>query len=265
MGLALYNSMILSVQFPLFLFKIIKSHMPSRINNEKPLGTLEDLKDVDPLMYKGLNEILNYEGDVTDFGLNFSVSTSSFGEVRIHDLKPKGRDIPVTNENRKEYVDLVIQWKLIDNVKPQISAFLDGFLLVCDINYPSIKMLSSEELEVLICGERVLDWKELEQYTRYDNGYSATHPLIKEFWAYFHSLPEETKKQFLRFCTGTDRCPIGGLKNVGLVIARHGDTTKLPTASTCFTRFFLPDYKNVAAMKKKVSQAIQYSTGFGLL
>jgi len=34
----------------------------------------------------------------------FSVEHNSFGVLRVHELKPGGRDILVTEENKKEYV-----------------------------------------------------------------------------------------------------------------------------------------------------------------
>jgi E3 ubiquitin-protein ligase NEDD4 len=37
--------------------------------------------------------------------LTFSVDDEKFGERRTIDLKPGGRDIPVTNENKHEYVE----------------------------------------------------------------------------------------------------------------------------------------------------------------
>jgi len=227
---------------------------------------LKDLEDVDPELYHGLDDLLKYDGDVeSDFGLDFTVSNTVFGEVRVHELKPGGANIPVTNQNREEFVDLRVKWILLESIKSQLNAFINGFLLVVDSRSAGVNILNADELEILICGDRVLDWDELEQSTKYENGYTKDHPLIKAFWEYFRTLSEETKKQFLRFATGSDRCPVGGLKNMGLVIARHGDLSKLPTASTCSTHFFLPEYKDPEVMKKKVSQAIQYSTGFGLL
>jgi len=267
MGLALYNSVILDVHFPLFLYKYIQACMVMKLNpGIKFKPKLCDLEDVDPEVYNGLKELLCYDGNVEeDFDLTFVTTTKRFGVIETHELKPGGSKIVVTSKNREEYVNLMLCWKLMDSIKPQLNAFMDGFLLVCDPKSPALSIVCYDELELLICGERILDWDELEKNTEYDNGYSADDPIIKAFWRYFRSMPEETKKQFLRFCTGSDRCPVGGLRNVGLVITRHGDTDKLPTSSTCFSRFFLPAYTDEEVMKKKVSQAIQFSTGFGLV
>ena len=43
----------------------------------------------------------------------FCVDQDSFGEMQTHELKPGGKDIPVTEENKKEYV----RWVLIFSVE----------------------------------------------------------------------------------------------------------------------------------------------------
>ena len=54
------------------------------------------------------------ENDITDvLEQTFSVEDERFGEIMTVDLKPDGRDIPVTEENKTEYVKydvLSMQW-----------------------------------------------------------------------------------------------------------------------------------------------------------
>lgn len=48
------------------------------------------------------------ENDITDVIENtFSVEDDKFGEIVTTDLKPGGRDIPVTEDNKPEYVECV--------------------------------------------------------------------------------------------------------------------------------------------------------------
>ncbi len=42
------------------------------------------------------------------FCLTFSVEMDYFGELRTIPLKPGGEDAPVTEENRHEYVELMV-------------------------------------------------------------------------------------------------------------------------------------------------------------
>ena len=50
--------------------------------------------------------------------------------------------------------------------------------------------------------------------------------LIRQFWRIFDDFTEEEKKLFLKFTTGTDRCPHGGLSELKLTIARNGPDTE---------------------------------------
>ncbi|KAJ3302361.1 Peptide transporter ptr1, partial [Gonapodya sp. JEL0774] len=68
------------------------------------LGVPVDYKDVeaiDPEYYKSLEWILKNEVAVLD--LTFSLEVEEFGKKSIVDLKPNGRNIPVTDENKQEY------------------------------------------------------------------------------------------------------------------------------------------------------------------
>ena len=45
--------------------------------------------------------MLNFDGNVEDvFCRDFTFDYDYFGEKKIHELKPGGSDIPLTNENR---------------------------------------------------------------------------------------------------------------------------------------------------------------------
>ena len=50
-------------------------------------------------------EALGYE-------LTFSTEIQEFGKTEVRDLKPNGRTLPVTEENKNEYVKLVCQEKM---------------------------------------------------------------------------------------------------------------------------------------------------------
>lgn len=54
---------------------------------------------------QSINTTLLRDNDITDIlELTFSTDDDRFGEVVTVDLKPGGRDIEVTEENKKEYV-----------------------------------------------------------------------------------------------------------------------------------------------------------------
>lgn len=70
----------------------------------------------------------------------------------------------VTNENREEYVALYVDYILNTSVLNQFQAFHRGFGRVC--GGAALDLFTSSELELLICGNPVLDFHELQRGTR---------------------------------------------------------------------------------------------------
>lgn len=233
------------------------------------LGTFEDLNYSHHSLYNTLNSLLEFNGTDEEFEdtfmLTFQVSLSdNFDSVVSFNLKENGDKIPVTKENRREFVDLYADFVLNKGIEESFNAFRRGFMKMI-MNSPLYKWYLPEELEILLCGSNVMDWESLESSTTYDSGFDAHLTYIKEFWSVFQDFTVEEKRLFLKFTTGTDRCPHGGLSELKLTIARNGpDTEKLPTAHTCFNVLLLPEYSCKQKLKEKLLKAIQYSRGFGL-
>lgn len=258
-GIAIYNNVLLDVQFPPVFFRKLMGK----------LGTFEDLQFSHPQLYQSFNSMLEFDGTDEEFEdcfmLTFQISvTDSFESVVNFNLKEDGEKIPVTKENRKEFVDLYSDFILNKGIDEAFKAFRRGFVKITHSS-PLTKWYSPEELEILLCGSNVMDWKSLENSTVYDSGFEDNHVYIKQFWSVFNEFTVDEKRLFLKFTTGTDRCPHGGLSELKLTIARNGpDTEKLPTAHTCFNVLLLPEYSSEKKLKEKLVKAIQYSRGFGL-
>lgn len=258
LGLAIYNSIILDVHLPMAAYKKILN-LPTGIS---------DLEEFNPELARGLTQLLNFEGNVEEvFCRSFYIETHSFGEIIRHELKPNGESIPVTNANRVEYVNLYVNWWLNQGVSSMFSEFKNGFLSICGGEV--LNVFKAEELELLVCGNPILDFKELEKVTKYE-GYTKDSKTVKsiqvlDFWEIIHEFNDEQKRKFLCFVTGSDRAPINGLGNMDLIISRTGgDTKRLMTAHTCFNYLVLPDYQDKENMKKLMITAIENASGFGL-
>ena len=78
-----------------------------------------------------------------------------FGEMVTIDLKPGGADVAVTEENKKEYVDFVVEYRISKRVKDQFDAFMSGFREL--IPRPLINVFDERELEFLIGGMSEID------------------------------------------------------------------------------------------------------------
>lgn len=255
LGLAIYNRVLLNVRFPDLVYKKLM---------QKSLD-LKDFTNVFPEMGKALSHLLEFEGDVqSTYCRNFTASYKVFGETRVDELKKGGADIELTNDNRKEYVDLYIKYKLDKSIQKQFNAFYKGFILVC--GGPPLKLFRWEEIKLLVCGHPTLDFEALEETCRYEDGYTADSKVVEYFWEVIGELALEDKKKFLFFCSGSDRAPIKGLGRLNFVISRQGpDSDRLPSAHTCFNHLLLPEYDTKEKLKKLLLLALENSKGFGLL
>jgi len=75
----------------------------------------------------------------------------------------------------------------------------------------------------------------------------------------------EMQKRFLRFVTGSDRVPVGGMAEMSFKITRLRDRPVfLPEAHTCFNQLVLPDYPDKDTLQQKLLIALSNSEGFGL-
>lgn len=257
LGLAIYNNCILDVHFPMVVYR--------KLMGKK--GTFCDLGDSHPVLYQSLKDLLEYEGNVEDdMMITFQISqTDLFGNPMMYDLKENGDKIPITNENRKEFVNLYSDYILNKSVEKQFKAFRRGFHMVTNES-PLKYLFRPEEIELLICGSRNLDFQALEETTEYDGGYTRESVVIREFWEIVHSFTDEQKRLFLQFTTGTDRAPVGGLGKLKMIIAKNGpDTERLPTSHTCFNVLLLPEYSSKEKLKERLLKAITYAKGFGML
>ena len=254
-GLAIYNNIILDVKFPLTVYKKLLGIKP----------TLEDMKECDPELYNNLTFLINSKDKnlKEELDTNFVVVDDKFGEKLDIPLKANGENIMIDSENKDEYVELYLDWYFNKSIHEVFNSFEKGFYKV--FNRDLSKILSPEELELIICGTQFLDFNELKKGCNYEE-YTKDSETIKYFWEILLEFNEEEKKNFLSFVTGCDRAPIDGLGSLAITISNGGtDLNQLPSAHTCFNNLILPDYRNKEVIKKKIHIAINYSEGFGLI
>ncbi|CAF0852396.1 unnamed protein product [Rotaria sordida] len=262
LGLAIYNSIILDIKFPPVLYRKLMGKV----------GSFADLETSHPTIYKSLKSLLSFneqqEGTTVEdvYELTFQVGiTDATGSRVTFDLKENGENISVTSDNREEFVRLYSDLLLNKSVEKQFHPFYHGFSLVTR-DSSLRKLFRPDEIELLVAGSQVLDFNQLASAAEYDGGYTKDSLTIRNFWNVLMSFTDEQKRKFLRFTTGSDRAPIGGLARLKLIISRNGpDTDRLPTAHTCFNAFLLPDYSSIDKLREKLLIAINNAEGFGLL
>ncbi|KAF3481342.1 DNA binding protein URE-B1 [Arthroderma uncinatum] len=111
-GKALYEGRVLDCHFSRAVYKRILGKSVS----------IKDMETLDLDYYKSLLWML--ENDITDILTeNFSVEVEDFGETRVIDLVENGRNIPVTEENKEEYVQHVVEHRLTELDLPEYESY----------------------------------------------------------------------------------------------------------------------------------------------
>lgn len=226
-----------------------------------------DLEAFDPEYFSNLKWML--DNDITDIiELYFCAESDELGQMKVVDLKPNGRTLPVTNENKYEYIQLMSEHKMTNAVRQQIDAFLKG---LHEIVPPELlSLFDDKELELLISGLPDIDIEDLKANTEYHN-YTPQSDQIQWFWKVLSELSQEQRAWFLQFATGTSRVPVEGFKGlVGMrgpqkfCIHRAYGPERLPSAHTCFNQLDLPDYPSEEVLRDKLLQAVHEGhEGFG--
>lgn len=257
LGKALYENLL--VELPLaefFLSKIVGRYSDVDVHH---------LASLDPIMYRNLLYLKNYEGDVADLGLDFTAVNDEFGETTVDELKPNGGNIPVTPSNRIEYIHLVADYKLNRQIRAQCNAFKQGLANVIPLDW--LQTFSNKELQVLISGAEIpVDLEDLRHHTNYSGGYTPDHPTIKIFWQVMDGFNDNQRRQLLKFVTSCSRPPLLGFKELDppFCIQYAGTSERLPTASTCMNLLKLPEFHEKNILKDKLLYAIQSGSGFEL-
>lgn len=289
-GLAMYNGVLLDLPLPLVCYKKLLGQP----------GTLEDLKEFKPDVYKNLKFLLNYENSTdfeSTFSLNFSyydkdlettvdlysykISESSNENLDSDSLDYENSNLPsnstflsnkatenlVTMANRKLYVANFVDFTLNKRIEPIFKQFQSGFLMVC--NGFSLKLFRPCEIESLVNGskENQINVAIIRENSVYTDGFSPNDPIVVRFWEVFQEYDDKHRRNLLRFITGSDRLPcVGEASDFGIQLSCLGDvdSDRFPTAHTCFNQLCLYRYSTKQKLQEKLTKAIDECTGFDL-
>mmetsp|Transcript_2710 Transcript_2710/g.3166 ORF Transcript_2710/g.3166 Transcript_2710/m.3166 type:complete len:440 (-) Transcript_2710:382-1701(-) len=140
MGLAIYNGIILDIHYPLACYKKLLDLEP----------TIEDLKEMIPSTGNSLQYILNCQSETLeqDLYLSFIYEYEVFGENKLEELKENGANIYVNQDNKHEYVELMLEFIFNKSIENQFTAFYRGFHKACGGD--ALNLFRPEELQGLI-------------------------------------------------------------------------------------------------------------------
>ncbi|KAI9573982.1 hypothetical protein HD554DRAFT_2202087 [Boletus coccyginus] len=205
-----------------------------------------------------LMDIVNVE----DLALDFTLPGYDI------ELRPGGRDIPVTSDNAEQYIHEVLDAIIGIGARPQAKAFREGFSKVFPVS--DLQAFSADELAMLF-GNSDEDWsiETLNEAIKADHGFNGESRSIRDLIELMSEFDVTTRRDFLQFITGSPKLPIGGFRGLGppLTVVRKPHEAPLtaddylPSVMTCVNYLKLPDYSSKKAMREKLCTAMKEGVG----
>ncbi|XP_068100946.1 E3 ubiquitin-protein ligase HECW2 isoform X2 [Hyperolius riggenbachi] len=258
LGLALIHQYLLDAFFTRPFYKALL----------RILCDLSDLEYLDEEFHQSLQWMK--DNDIHDIlDLTFTVNEEVFGQITERELKPGGANIPVTEKNKKEYIEKMVKWRIERGVVQQTESLVRGFYEVADARLVSV--FDARELELVIAGTAEIDLGDWRINTEYRGGYHDNHIVIRWFWAAVERFNNEQRLRLLQFVTGTSSIPYEGFASLRgsngprrFCVEKWGKITALPRAHTCFNRLDLPPYPSFSMLFEKMLTAVEETSTFGL-
>ncbi|XP_043466659.1 E3 ubiquitin-protein ligase HECW2-like [Leptopilina heterotoma] len=259
LGLALVHQYLLDAFFTRPFYKALL----------KISASLSDLESLDQEFHQSLLWIKEKDISIEPLELTFSVTEELLGKVSERELKPGGRNIAVTEKNKKEYLERILRWRLERGVAEQTESLIRGFYEVVDPRLVSV--FDARELELVIAGSAEIDLNDWRAHTEYRSGYHDTHPVVEWFWSSISHFSNEQRLRLLQFVTGTSSIPYEGFSALRgstgprkFCIEKWGKPNSLPRAHTCFNRLDLPPYPTPEILYEKLLLAVEETCTFGI-
>lgn len=218
--------------------------------------TFSDLQYVDPEVYTSMKWIRENDG-VDALELTFSVTElRADDEVVTIDLVPDGRDKPVTDANKQEFLHLKLRYLMLDRYAPQLQALSLGLFEV--IPQEALLVFDYQELELVLCGMPEIDLADWKRNTVVAPSFGDTPLVVQWFWEVLRGFTEDERARFLQFSTGSSRVPVQGFKGLTSYDGRicpfslrplPGQIRGFPKVHTCFNRVELPLYATKTEME----------------
>jgi len=227
---------------------------------------VSDLKNIDEDVYANVMK-LREAVDVDDWDLDFTITEmDDKGKPNQVELKEGGKDVLLSNQNKEEYIKLLIDYYL-HSTNEQLEAIKTGLYQFIPVDY--LQEFEPEEVEQIVSGSSKIDIEDLKQNSEYTD-FTENTQTVKWFWEIVSSLTHEELSQLLHFITGSTKVPIGGFAHLygsngpQKFSIHQKKIVGLPTAHSCFNRLELCVYKSKEKLKQELLCAVKETKGFGM-
>jgi ubiquitin-protein ligase E3 C len=273
-GKCMYEGILVDVAFAGFF--LLKWPSPGRNEPNSYKGSVNDLRDMDEELYRGLMRLKNHEGDVSELGIDFTITDQISrpgqpSKTITRNLIPNGDETLVTNDNRLLYNSYVARHRLVLQPALQTQAFLRGLRAMIKPSW--LSMFNQSELQRLEGGDSSeIDVEDLRRNTIYSGLYAIgddglEHPTVRLFWKVMNEFTDAQRRDVIKYVSSTPRAPLLGFSQLypKFSIRDSGrDEDRLPSTSTCVNLLKLPIYTKESTLREKLLYAVTSGAGFDL-
>jgi len=255
LGQAVLNNVLVPNIFPSVLYERLLHDLDSPC--ARHLG-LNDLSAVSPELAHGLRRVIEYSGE--DIGAVFG----DLGWARTGRLCPDHR---LMQETKCEFVQAYVDWFFHERIEAQFGPLSSGFRAILGGSSLLRSMVDAVQLERIVCGGTVpVDITAIRRGVTLEGWTSDEESeYLPMFWDVLLGFTPSEKLQFVVFVTASDRVPLRGWQDLGLIVQKNGvGDERLPAAYTCFCQLLLPKYTTRERLRSGLISAIENSEGFGL-
>ena len=194
-------------------------------------------------------------------------ATGPGSRVRTMELKPGGADIPVTAQNREEYLQLILGNRMLVSIQSQVEWFLRGFY---DVVPPDLlSVFDYQELDLLLCGIPEISVEDWRRHTEYLGVYHETTVLFDGFG----NLSKVVGPRSALDCFNSSRGRLVYPQGFKALISNDGNHRRFniqsirresmyPRSHTCFNKLDLPLYSSKEELDAFMSCILGETYGF---
>lgn len=220
-------------------------------------GEIISVKDVDPTLATSLSMP---EGLI---GLDFT-----YPGISDLPLIVNGQDVEITESNVNNYVERIVSYTCGEWMINLCKNFVNGFNEVMPWE-PTLLFTPDELIQMWSGRHQKITYDDLVNNVEVGTGHKKDSPVINNFFQVIDEMSESDQKLLVKFITGTEKLPIGGLASlqpkltIAERIADRGASIDecLPSVMTCFNYFKLPMYSSKEILRERLMTAITDGQG----
>jgi len=261
LGLAIMQGYPVPIHFNRIVYKLLTSHQV----------TLGDVKSLNPEFFRNRFEVLLQHNGVEQMEevlcepLTFMSAPTPLKPTAVP-LVEGGDSKRVTEDNKRDYLQLLAASYVLGGIEAQVKAFMKGFHDVVPLDVLVNLDVRPQDLEMVMAGVQEMD---LDDWMAHTGGLDDLTDKQKEvvgwFWAIVRGMDNERRSRLLAFATGLRRLPPAGFSALSFNVSFDPDAEHIPSAHTCSQNLVLPLATDEDHLRAKLDVALQDDAfiGFG--